>query len=139
MRTARIAAAQVAVTRITIRRWGSVVGAIQRSIYSWKRRPSQFSSFVAERITVADGATSSPAFEPLTVRYASQRSPYRPKVARRRSAGLRSRLQRVPMLIERLRQSGYQIQPEPRQPVRRPGFFQGIWQRIKEALRFLGG
>jgi hypothetical protein len=55
-----------------------------------------------------------------------------------RSAGLRLKLQKVPMLIERLRQSGYVLQPELRQPVRRPGFFWVVWQRITGALRFLG-
>ena len=43
------------------------------------------------------------------------------------------------MLIQRLRESGYEVQPEPRPPVRRPGFFRSAWQRIKEALRFLSG
>lgn len=41
------------------------------------------------------------------------------------------------MLIERLRKTGYVIQPELRQSVRRPGFFGGLWESIKWALRFL--
>ena len=58
---------------------------------------------------------------------------------RQRSAGLRFKLQKVPILIERLRQSGYAIQAELRQPVRGAGFFGMLWQRITGALRFLGG
>ena len=55
-----------------------------------------------------------------------------------RSAGLRFKLQKVPVLIERLRQSGYVLQPELGQPARRPGFFGMVWQRIT-AFRFLAG